>query len=100
MISVAGAAGKSANETIATRAEARVFVLVTIGRRGAAVGGDRAFDFQADPEARGIAEIGSKGRPQAVRTANRMARANCARVKSCPDADMGIGEAAKQGGES
>lgn len=33
------------------------------------------FDLPADHEARGIAKIVSKGRPQAVRTANRIARA-------------------------
>lgn len=34
------------------------------------------FDLPADHEARGIAKIVSEGRPQAVRTANRIARAN------------------------
>lgn len=32
------------------------------------------FDLPADHEARGIAKIVSEGRPQAVRTANRIAR--------------------------
>lgn len=38
------------------------------------------FDLPADHEARGIAKIVSKGRPQAVRTANRIARANAGGV--------------------
>lgn len=40
--------------------------------------------FKADHEARGIAKIVSKGRPQAVRTANRIARANNGGVNCNP----------------
>ena len=66
LISVAGAAEKSTTNYSA---------LLLIGTPRAAVGGVRAFDFTADHEARGIPEIVSEGRPQAVRTANRIARA-------------------------
>ena len=63
-ISVASAAGKSANSQA-----------LTIEAQRAAAGGVRAFDFQADHEARGIPEIVSEGRPHADRYANRIARA-------------------------
>ena len=42
------------------------------------------MNFGADHEARGIAIIVSKGRPQAVRTANRIARANNGGVNCNP----------------